>query len=237
MRSPLAPAGSREMIMLTVLLGGGAALCYRWAAHGHSFLWPVAIILTLLWLGGLAFFRDPERSVPSGDDIMVSPADGHVTEITRLDRHDDIGGPALRIGIFLSVFDVHINRSPCSGVVRALRYLPGKFLDARHPDCGQCNESQTIVMDTINGPVVIRQVAGLIARRIVCDAKFGETLQIGQRIGLIKFGSRTELIVPIDQFESAVKIGDKVVGASTIIARRVPNASNRTAQGQLAGKV
>src|SRR5205085_168864 len=162
--------------------------------------WPLGVAFTLIWLAGLAFFRDPERAVPQESSIMVSPADGTVTEITRFERHEDLGGPALRIGIFLSVLDVHVNRSPCDGVVKSIRYQKGKFLDARHPDCGSCNEANTIVLDTADGPVVMRQVAGLIARRIVRDVHAGDRVQMGQRIGLIKFGSRTELIAPSDRY-------------------------------------
>jgi phosphatidylserine decarboxylase len=147
----------------------------------------------------MAFFRDPERRVPADPDVMVSPADGLVVETVELDHHPDINGPAKRISIFLSVFDVHINRSPCEGVVRMMRYQPGQFVDARDPDSGRVNEANTIVIepdDPAEGPVVVRQIAGLIARRIVCDLKVGDRVRTGQRIGLIKFGSRTELIFP-----------------------------------------
>ena len=217
---PLAPAGRKEMVLLTLLLGGAAVLCFGLAGRGHVFLWPAGALFAVLWLGGLAFFRDPERPIPREADIMVSPADGRVTEITRLDHHDEVGGPALRIGIFLSVFDVHINRSPCEGVVKSVRYQQGKFLDARHPDCGACNEANTVVLETANGPVVVRQVAGMIARRIVCSVQPGDRVQLGQRIGLIKFGSRTELIVPFQLFSPAVQVGDKVIGATSVLMRQ-----------------
>lgn len=220
MRIPLAPAGRREMTLLTLLFGGAAALAFVLAGAGNPWLWPVGVLFAILWLAGLAFFRDPERRLPSESEIMVSPADGKVTEITRLERHEDIGGPALRIGIFLSVLNVHVNRSPCAGVVKAIRYQKGKFLDARHPECGECNEANTVVLETERGPVVIRQVAGLIARRIICSLQVGDRVNIGDRMGLIKFGSRTELIVPLGAYEASVKIGDMVAGASTIVMRR-----------------
>lgn len=219
MRIPLAPAGCREMLLLTLLLGGAGIVSCVLAVTASPWLWPFGILFLLAWLGGLAFFRDPERGLPAEADVLVSPADGKVTEITRLDHHDDIGGPALRLGIFLSVFDVHINRSPCDGVVRGVRYQAGQFLDARHPDSGRCNESNTIVLDTKAGPMVVRQVAGLIARRIVCSIKPGDSVHLGQRIGLIKFGSRTELILPLDRLEPAVRVGDHVAGASTVVMR------------------
>jgi phosphatidylserine decarboxylase len=113
-----------------------------------------------------------------------------------------------------------VNRSPCDGVVREIRYRKGKFLDARHSDCGECNESNTVVLDTAQGTVVVRQVAGMIARRIICPLQIGDHVRMGQRIGLIKFGSRTELIVAQDRFEPAVQVGDNVAGASTIIMRQ-----------------
>ena len=154
----------------------------------------------------------------------MAPADGKVVEIVRLDGHDDIGGPAMRMGIFLSVLDIHVNRSPCAGVVRAIRYEPGKFLDARHPDSGRLNEANTVVIDPDEphaGPIVVRQIAGFIARRVVCSLKVGDRVETGQRIGLIKFGSRTELIVPgHDNYDASVAVGDKARGAFTVMARR-----------------
>lgn len=225
MRIPLAPAGLREMTILSLLFGGPAALFLWLWIGGGSVLWLVpAVLFTLLWAGGLAFFRDPERVVPGGTGILVSPADGKVTEITELTDYPDIGEPALKIGIFLSVLDVHINRSPCSGVVRAVRYRRGQFLDARHPQSGELNEVNTIVIQPDEpgaGPLVVRQITGLIARRIVCSVKEGDHVDIGQRVGLIKFGSRTELIVPRrNGYASAVAIGDMVHGTSTVLARK-----------------
>jgi phosphatidylserine decarboxylase len=221
------------MLLLTFLFGGAAALACVLAIVGYVWLWPVVLVFAVLWIAGLAFFRDPERVPPSDSDVMVSPADGRVTEISHLAMHEDIGGPALKIGIFLSVLDVHINRSPCDGVVRDVRYQPGKFLDARHPECGRLNEANTIVLDTNEGPVIVRQVAGLIARRIVCTLKVGDRVRLGERIGLIKFGSRTELIVPDDRFEPTVKVGDFVAGACTIVMRRSTGKQPRVEREQV----
>lgn len=224
MRFPLAPAGWREMFILTVLLGGSGAAALTFAARGVAVLWPVGIVLLLAWIAGLLFFRDPERSTPTDAGLLVAAADGKIDEITHLDAYDGISGPATRVATFLSVLDVHINRSPCSGVVRDVRYKPGKFLDARDPDCGRLNEANTIVIDPDAphaGPIVVRQIAGLIARRIVCNVKPGDRVEVGQRIGLIKFGSRTEIIVPgHDTYEIAVKVNDRATGAMTILARR-----------------
>lgn len=202
MRIPLNPAGGREMAIISLLFGPAAAAAYVATASGYLWCWPVAVILTLAWAAGIAFFRDPDRKTPTESGIMVAPADGKVVETITLDHHDDIGGPARRIGIFLSVLDVHVNRSPCSGVVQAIRYQPGQFLDARNPNSSRLNEANTIIIepdDHDEGPVVVRQIAGLIARRVVCSVKVGDRVETGQRVGMIKFGSRTELIVPCAQ--------------------------------------
>jgi phosphatidylserine decarboxylase len=239
MRVPLAPAGLREMVILTIVFGGAAASSFFIAATVHGYGWTSAlgILFLLLWLGGIAFFRDPERMSPTERDVMLAPADGKVTEISMLDEHPDIGGPATRIGIFLSIFSVHVNRSPCSGTVKAVRYQPGRFVDARRPDSGIINESNTIVIEPDNpqdGPVVVRQIVGAVARRIVCSLRVGDRVTAGERIGLIKFGSRTELILPgHDRYTPSVRIGDGAVGAMTILARKaIPTGgSARTACG------
>ncbi len=214
---PIAREGLREIALATVVLG----LC----AWGVSLVfWPLAIPLVLVWIWVVLFFRDParRRSYVGGD--LCGPADGTVTEVTELDHHESIGGPAVRIGIFLSLFDVHINRAPCSGRVRQLSYNSGEFLDARNPESGHRNESNTLLIDPddpMPGPVEVRQVAGLLARRIICHAAPNEHLQIGSRFGLIKFGSRTELIIPRrENTEVLIGVGDKVRAGLTIIARQ-----------------
>jgi phosphatidylserine decarboxylase len=216
------------MLLLTLVLGVPAAAALVGAASGWAWLWPLGIILLVAWTAGLAFFRDPERAVPGEPGIMVAPADGLVVETVDLDHHPDVGGPARRISIFLSVFDVHINRSPCDGVVRLMRYEPGRYLDARDPESGRLNEANTIVIepdDPAEGLVVVRQIAGLIARRIVCGLKVGDRVRTGQRIGLIKFGSRTELIFAASSpYRPSVQVGDKSRGAVTIMARREPTS-------------
>lgn len=204
------------------------------ASAGLSLVWsPLAFVPFAVWLWVLSFFRDPlrERSFAPGE--LCSPADGKVTEITELPHHDTIGGPALRVGIFLSIFNCHINRWPCAGTVRTVEYRKGEFLDARHVESGHRNESNTIVLDPdppVPGPVVLRQVAGKVARRIICHAQPGMRLPIGARFGLIKFGSRTELIVPRGAgTQAAVRIGDKVAGGLTVLVRQ--SAPGTKAQG------
>ncbi|HYE98176.1 MAG TPA: phosphatidylserine decarboxylase, partial [Planctomycetota bacterium] len=164
----------------------------------------------------LNFFRDPSRRVPQDPGLLVSPADGTVVEISEVQETEFLKAPCHKIGIFLSVFDVHVNRAPCDGPVKAARYSPGRFLDARHPDCGACNESNALHV----GDVVVKQIAGLIARRIVCDVRPPDVVARGQRIGMIKFGSRTELYVPKDQVrEIRVRLNEKVKGGETVLAR------------------
>lgn len=243
MRIPLNPSGGREIALICLLFGGSAAAAFLSAAMGTTWCWPVAILLTILCGAGLAFFRDPERMTPNESGILVAPADGKVVESVKLDRDERIGGPATRLSIFLSIFDVHVNRSPCAGVVRSMDYQPGRFLDARNPNAGSLNEANTIVIDPDEpdtGPVVVRQIAGLIARRIVCNVKVGDHVEAGQRIGLIKFGSRTELIVAgHDRYAPAVQVGDRAHGAITIMARRITlnpaaeSAAAGTAEGRL----
>ena len=208
------------MVTATVLLGGGA-----WLAVGLGY-WPAAVLLALILAWSISFFRDPRRMTALAPGELCAPADGRVTEISRLDRDDRVGGPAVRVGIFLSIFNAHINRSPCAGTVRSIQYAPGRFLDARHPDSGRLNESNTLVIDPaspMRGPVVVRQVAGKLARRIVCHAVEGGPLKAGGRFGMIKFGSRTELILPDDgALEITVRIGSRVRAGVTRLARQLP---------------
>jgi len=231
MSFPLAKDGWRELLLATAFLGVGGGLAL-WAAIGVSawFLAP-AIPLLAMWLFCLAFFRDPQRTIPTEPGLLVSPADGRVTEVSRLAEYQGIDGPALKISIFLSIFNVHVNRAPCAGRVEKTDYRAGEFLDARHPESGIRNESNTIVVDPdggLPGPVILRQVAGMVARRIVCNVKSQYILRRGQRIGMIKFGSRTELIVPATSgLEPAVRVGDRVKGGSVVLIRSKSVAGGR----------
>lgn len=220
---PIAREGFREIALATVLCGVPGAAGVYFSAAGN----PWYLLLTPLlavWVFVLAFFRDPRRSIPTDAGVLVSPADGRVTEAARLEQCDGFDGPVLKISIFLSVFNVHVNRMPCGGRIESVTHKPGEFLDARHPECGVRNESCTAVIapdDGTPGPVVVRQIAGLIARRIICHAKAGDHVARGYRYGLIKFGSRTDVILPADKgLELAVKVGDAVSGGSSIILRR-----------------
>lgn len=215
-RLPLATYGLREIALITIAAGVLGAVSAAW-------WWPGLIPVAVIWLALLLFFRDPARSVPRDALAWLSPADGTMTEITPIEHDDRIGGPAVRLGIFLSVFNVHLNRSPCAGIVKSVLYKPGGFHDARSPLASTENASNTLVLDAgpVMGPVVVKQITGLIARRIVCTAAVDDRLAAGQRFGMIKFGSRTELVLARpDELEIAVKVGDAVRAGVTIMARR-----------------
>ncbi len=211
------------MLIGTLVLGG----C---VAAGLALYWPLAIPFLMVWVWLVSFFRDPKRNAQFHTGDLCSPADGTVTEITELAEYEPIGGPAIRIGVFLSLFNVHINRVPCSGRIRSLAYRPGEYLDARHPESGQRNESNNVQIEPdapMPGPVEVRQVAGLVARRIICHASLDQHLPIGTRFGMIKFGSRTELVIPrVEGTEVMVKVGDKVYAGLTLLARQPVAASD-----------
>ncbi|MBZ5530205.1 MAG: phosphatidylserine decarboxylase family protein [Acidobacteriia bacterium] len=171
---------------------------------------PLLLAAFFLW-----FFRDPERVIPSEAGLIVSPADGKVTDVSSTQLS---GNPATRISIFLNVFDVHVNRSPVSGVIKDVVYRKGKFLNAMDATSAEANEQTIITVQAENMTVVFKQIAGLIARRIVFNHKAGDRLLRGQRVGLIKFGSRTDVIFP-SPAELRVKIGDRVKGGSSVLAR------------------
>ncbi|MCE9546012.1 MAG: phosphatidylserine decarboxylase [Planctomycetia bacterium] len=192
-----------------------------------AILWPafwyigVVPLVVLLWL--IYFFRDPHRPLPTGPGLLVAPADGKVVEIVKLAHDEFIGGPAVRIGIFLSIFNVHINRAPCASRVLELRYSKGAFLNALNPESALRNENMWIGLEDAAVPqrrMVVRQIAGAIARRIVCRLRPGELLTAGEKFGMIKLGSRTELILPAEPgLYIDVELGQKIKAGSTIIAR------------------
>ena len=163
------------------------------------------------------FFRDPQREVPPDPDAVVSPGDGRVVEV----RRDEAGGT--RIAIFLSLLDVHINRAPASGVIRRVDYRPGRFLPANHGKAGIENERNEMTLETEHGEVRLAQIAGVIARRIVCWKQAGDRVAAGERIGLIQFGSRLEVVLPSGAV-TAVGVGTRVKGGSSILAR-IPAAA------------
>lgn len=212
-------------ILVGGLVGIGAFIGLAIYQPQHALLWRVLIgIMAVLTVAGLAFFRDPDRKVPQDPDIMVSPADGTVTEITPFIEMQPISGSVVRLGIFLSVLDVHLNRAPCAGVVVQSTFRPGKFLDARNPLSSSQNQSNTVVLaesETGHPAIIVKQITGAIARRIITPLIPGHKLERGQRFGMIAFGSRTELYVPADRWQFTVQVGQKLKAGKTIVARKI----------------
>ena len=184
-------------------------------------LWLAAFVLLLLALWVAYFFRDPERTGVRGDQVVVAPADGKVVLIQEVDEPAFMGGRAKRISIFMNVFNVHVNRYPVSGTVAYVKYNAGKFLNAAAEKSSLENEQMSVGVETPRGRVLTRQIAGLIARRIVTYSKLGETVQQGDRMGLIRFGSRVDVFVPMDA-KILVKIGEAPVAGTTVIAELAP---------------
>ena len=213
MRLPFTRYGVRELILASVLLAFASLvslLIFPWVAPVFLALWALVV-----W-----FFRDPERQVPAEENVLLAPADGRVVEISQVDEPDFIGGQAVKIGIFLSIFDVHLNRAPCRGQVAYLRYQPGRFKNALRPAAARVNESNSVGLQGNGrfGKVLVKQIAGAIARRIVCDCKLEDVLEAGQRFGMIKLGSRTEVYFPAaSKVRVLVKVGDKVFAGETIL--------------------
>jgi phosphatidylserine decarboxylase len=178
----------------------------------------LSLIFVILILYTLAFFRDPDRVAPADPNAVVAAADGKVADITEIEETEILKMKTQRIGIFLSIFDVHTNRVPIDGRVIYRQHRVGLCLDARRPDCSEKNESMTWAFQNPRVTIVVRQLTGAIARRIVGWAKVGDELKKGERFGMIRFGSRTEVYLPINA-NVLVKVGDHVAGGSTIIAR------------------
>ncbi len=214
---PFAPWGYRELLTYGLPLAAATLLLL---VLGGWWVW-LAIVPGVLLGFLISFFRDPPRSIPQDPGLFVSPADGRIVEITPLDEYHFFGGPAVRIGIFLSIFDVHVNRTPAEATVLETHYKRGRFRDARDPLSVQENEHQWTGFEQPDGArYAVRQVSGAIARRIVCAVRPGAALARGERFGMIKFGSRTELIVPAG-IEVTVQVGDRVQGGVTVLARQV----------------
>ncbi len=187
-----------------------AACALGWFANVWLAMPCILLAAFFLW-----FFRDPERRIPTGEGLVVSPGDGVVTEVARIQTAE---GERQRISIFLSVFNVHVNRSPIAGTVVAVRYQKGLYLNAMNPASAERNEQNSVTVRGDDGAeVTFRQIAGLLARRIVFHPVEGDRLQRGQRVGLIKFGSRVDVILPADA-EIQVKIGVRVNGGSSVLA-------------------
>jgi phosphatidylserine decarboxylase len=186
-----------------------AAGLVAWLTRPSWAIVPLVLAAFFLW-----FFRDPERVIPSEAGAVVSPADGKVTSVATV----QVNGETFKnISIFLNVFNVHVNRSPVSGIVRGARYEHGKYLNAMNPACAEQNEQNTVTIEGEGHRVIFKQIAGLLARRIVFTKRVGDSVRRGERVGLIKFGSRTDVLLE-PSAEVAVKVGDNVKGGSSILA-------------------
>lgn len=191
------------------------ALGARALGGGWWYLAPGAWIPLAAWIP--AFFRNPARSGPRGDRLVLAPADGRVVSVTGLEEPEFLGGRARRISIFMSVFDVHVNRYPVSGAVELRVYRPGKFVNASLDKASADNEQMSLGIRAARGPVLVRQIAGLVARRIVTDAQPGDPALQGERLGLIRFGSRVDTFVPAEAVPR-VTVGERTRAGVTVIA-------------------
>ena len=216
--------GTREIIVATVLCWGLFGLAVYWASCASWLILLGADLPILVWLWVLWFFRDPERDIPTESGLFVSPADGLVADITPLGPDGPLGRPGVQIGIFMNIFDVHVNRMPCEAKVRRVTHLPGAFMDVRNPVAAERNESASIELtyshEGVEYPVIVRQVAGLVARRIITDCQPGQRFARGERLGMIKFGSRLELLLPIELAgEIRVATGQRVQAGLSVLAK------------------
>ena len=213
--------GSALIVML-LLLAGAWYLYFKMGYTRTGIV--IAAVSVILFLAIAAFFRSPSRRIPGNPLLITSPADGTIKDIVEVEDFNlpPFNGPAVRIGIFLSVLNVHVNRAAAEMTVENISYREGEYLDARDEGAVQRNEAMTISGTAAAGdqtfPIAIRQISGAIARRIVCPVKAGQKLKKGEIYGMIKFGSRTELYLPVGRAEINVKVGDKVQGGSSVLA-------------------
>jgi phosphatidylserine decarboxylase len=212
---PIARAGWAEV----VLFGGATAV----AAALALVVWPWAALLpALAGIFVIAFFRDPPRRIPEEPGVVLSPADGRVTEVTRIEWLDHFQGPAVRIGIYLSLFNVHVNRCPVAGTAVSVRYVPGQFLDSRRPEAARLNESVETLFEHEDSPgrlCLVRQIAGAFASRVVTTVRSRQRYGAGHKIGMIKFGSRTELYLSDARAVVLVQPGEIVRAGTSVLAK------------------
>jgi phosphatidylserine decarboxylase len=228
MRIPLTKYGLPQVVVLPAVI---IAVMAAVALVTTSFLRTgvivtIEILLGIILIWVLSFFRDPKRNCPSDSNILLSPADGKITDIEQIKDHptfsQEQGTVVLRVGIFLSIFNTHINRAPCNVKIEKITYKKGQYKNALNPESARVNESNELCLTRTDEPqdrLIVRQISGAIARRIVCDTMEGQLLKGGQKFGMLKFGSRTELFVPLrENTKCLVKTGDKVkAGLTTLV--------------------
>jgi phosphatidylserine decarboxylase len=215
-RIPLTKYGVRELLLFGGLASAGIAAS---AAIGWWYLAPV-FVLALVFV--LSFFRDPSRRIPEEPGVVVAPADGKIVEVTQVDEPPLLKVPSHKIAIFMSPLNVHVNRAPCGGEVETIEYRPGRHHNAQDQEASSENEAVAMIIRAADGRarVLVRQVAGVLARRIVCAAAAGERVERGQRFGMIKFGSRAEVYVPVEAgFEVRARLGQRVRAGETVLGR------------------
>ncbi len=202
----------------------GVAVLIGWLAGP---LWTLPACLLALFF--LWFFRDPERAIPDSAGAVVSPADGKVTDVSSILMD---GVQRTRISIFLNVFDVHVNRSPLAGVIREVRYQKGKYLNAMNPASAELNEQNAVTVEGDGQTVIFKQIAGLLARRIVFNKKIGDRVKRGERVGLIKFGSRVDVLLDATA-AMQIRVGDRVKGGASVLAYLPGRSARVTAEAEV----
>lgn len=225
MRIPLTKYGWPEVLVLPVAVLTLMAIVLL-ISKAFLSLWVIVSVeafLAVILIWCLTFFRDPYRFSPSDRNLLLAPADGQVTDVEIVRENNFISSPAVRIGIFLSIFDAHINRAPCNVKVQEVTRRQGIHKNAKNPQSGRTNESNDLGLVRIDNPndrLIVRQISGAVARRIVCKASQGQQLASGEKFGMIKFGSRTELYAPVRKnMKCLVQVGDKVKAGLTPLAR------------------
>jgi len=193
-------------------------------AVSAAIVWPrlYTVLLAGLFIALFAvllhFFRDPKRTPPAGEGVFLAPADGEVVEIRQVHEPGFLGGEALKVGIFMSLSNVHVNRAPVGGQVVLVQHVPGQFLQAFRPEASEVNEHNLVGLETGYGRVLVKQIAGILARRVVCWVRPGQRLEAGERLGVIKFGSRVEMYLPLGA-QPLVRVGEQVHAGITVVAR------------------
>ncbi len=215
MKSPFAQGSEATLIIATTVL---ALLAWVNKRLPQPFGAILLLLLAPLWALVLYFFRDPDRRIPAGENLILSPADGKIVDIAPIHEPLFIQGPAVRISIFMSITDVHVNRAPAAGEVKLVRHTAGKFLPAFRPEASEVNEHILMGLQTGQGRVLVKQIAGILARRCVNYAAVGDHLEPGQRFGLIRFSSRVDLFLP-PKIQPVVQLGEQVQAGSSILAQ------------------
>jgi len=209
---------AREGLLFIVIAALVAAGTFAFALNRRSWpLWLAAVLLVVIAVWVAYFFRDPERTGERGEHLVIAPADGKVVMVTEVDEPDFLKEKAIRVSILMNVFNVHVNRYPVSGVVRYVHYNPGKFLNAAVEKASLENEQSSVGIESGSNRLLVRQIAGLIARRIVTYSKDGDSVQQGQRMGIIRFGSRVDVFLPTSA-RPRVKVGDVTFAGVTVVA-------------------